>query len=120
MGGAVSPAARVLVRSNGIGRPVQDVLGIGLDALGDGPGHVITISAPQAGLRDYRVNIAGTPARSAEGPRTQLVLEDVSEERAEGQRVHRLAGLLLKVREEERRRIAQELHAEHLPLLAQM
>jgi signal transduction histidine kinase len=115
-----NPAARALVQGTVIDRPVQDVLGVGLEALGDGPGHVITISAPKAGPRDYRVNVARIPARSAEGPLTQLVLEDVTEELAEGHRVHRFAGLLLEVQEEERRRIAQELHDEPLQLLVHL
>ncbi len=115
-----NPAARALVQGTLTGRPVQDVLGAGLEALGDGAGHVVTISAPKASPRDYRVNIARIPARSAERPLTQLVLEDVTEERAEGDRVHRFAGLLLEVQEEERRRIAQELHDEPLQLLVHL
>lgn len=48
------------------------------------------------------------------------MLEDVTEERAEGQRVHRFAELLLKVQEEERRWIAQKLHDEPLQLLVHL
>ena len=62
----------------------------------------------------------GGPPKPEEGPLTQLGLKDVTEERAEGGVVHRLAELLLKAQEEEGRRIAQEPHTEPLQLLVHL
>lgn len=115
-----NPAAHALVTENVVGRSAHEVLVSATGTAGDGAGSVIAISAPQAGLRYYRVNATRLPSGPEEEPLTQLVLQDVTEERAEGERVHRFAELLLEVQEEERRRIAQELHDEPLQLLVHL
>jgi PAS domain S-box-containing protein len=115
-----NPAARALVPEDVVGRLVHDILGSGTGAVREGTGSVIAISTPQADLHYYRVNVARVPAKPEKEPLTQMVLQDVTEERAEGERVHRFAELLLKVQEEERRRIAQEVHDEPLQLLVHL
>ncbi len=113
-----NPAARALFPGSLHGRPAPQVLGLP-GGVGDCAGQVVAIATPH-GPRSYRLNVGLVPAAAGQEPMCQLVLEDVTEELAEGLRVHRFAGLLLRVQEDERRRIARELHDEPLQLLVQL
>ncbi len=112
-----NPAAHALVAGELLGAPIRDVLGCTIGELGSCAGRTVRLTSPAGEARDFRVHathIAPTPfARGL----TQVVLADVTEERAAGMRVRHFAELLLGAQEEERRRVAQELHDEPLQLL---
>jgi signal transduction histidine kinase len=116
-----NPAARALLPGRLIGVSVPDILPVDAACHGRATGQIIGVPATDIGVRQYRVDVAQTEDRPGNSQRlTQLVLQDVTAERAEGDRAHRFAELLLKVQEAERRRIAQELHDEPLQLLVQL
>ncbi len=114
-----NPAARALVPGKVVGCRVGDILGLGA-ASGVAHGTVISLPEAPVGPRYYRVNAAEVPGLPGQEPVWQLVLQDITEDRAEGDRAHRFAELLLTVQEEERRRIAQDLHDEPLQLLVHL
>ncbi len=115
-----NPGAGALVPGGVVGESLPEILGCGLDTLGDHGSRVITLARPGAVPRDYRVSLTRMQTDSASEPLVQLVLEDVTEERAEGQRARHFAELLLKAQDEERQRIARELHDEPLQLLVHL
>jgi signal transduction histidine kinase len=65
--------------------------------------------------RDYRVELAALPI-GTDSASTQVILDDVTEERAEGLRATRYAALVVQAEEDQRRRLARELHDEPLQL----
>lgn len=115
-----NPAAGALASGEVAGASLPDILGCGLDAIGDAGNRVITTAVSGPAARDYRVSHARVQTDPDSEPLVQLVLTDVTEERAEGQRARQFADQLLKVEEEERQRIARELHDEPLQLLVHL
>ena len=105
-----NPAATQLLGASVIGRDGAAVFGKGAD-LELLSGQVLTLTNGH----DYRLDITTIPL----GPyaqHLQMIFEDVTEERSEERRSREFARQLVQVDEDQRRRLARELHDEPLQL----
>lgn len=109
-----NPAAAALFgRSRGelVGAALADLVGAGPAAsIGSGARPVVELAAPGGGRRYVRPVVSRGPGADA----SQLVFLDVSEERRRLGVKDAYAAYVVKAQEEERARIAQELHDEPL------
>ena len=105
-----NPAATKLLGDDVVSKSGTSLLGEGISLI-EQIGRVVSLHDG----RDYRLDVVLLPDEvGAVG--TQVIFEDVTEERSEGRRARRYAQLVIQAEEDQNRRLARELHDEPLQL----
>ncbi|MDE3065594.1 MAG: PAS domain-containing protein [Acidobacteriota bacterium] len=105
-----NPAAQSLFGADVIGTTESTLLELGA-APAELAGQVVSLRDGH----DYRLDVAVLHGDEG-GPSTQVILEDVTAERTEGRLARRYAQLVVEAEEDQRGRLARELHDEPLQL----
>ena len=114
-----NPAATHL-RPSAIGRPASELFEISSHDLVDGRVSQLDLTAPDGDEeRNFRVSVSNFEP-GPEGSIRQLILEDVTEEYRSEREARAWAIEVLRAQEDERRRIAREIHDDPLQRLLQL
>lgn len=105
-----NPAAAKLLGNDVVGKMGTSLLGGDLSLI-EQIGRVVSLLDGH----DYRLDVVLLPDEVGEVG-TQVIFEDVTEERSEGRRARRYAQLVIQAEEDQNRRLARELHDEPLQL----
>ena len=114
-----NPAAVALWGAD-VGSSTEDLLGIRSEDLVEGRSpETVRLDTEIGEERDYRLSVSHLGA-GGRGSLRQVVLEDVTEEYLAGSEARAWAGEVLRAQEEERHRIAREIHDDPLQRLVQL